>query len=104
MTDIASVVPDGHIRFRILTADEGGKQGNGFSGKGSFFNCPLLAPDGSYWDCRVYYGHQNLEAGVKYEFAFSWLSPAEAPKHLPPGAAVTLGPPKFLIGSGSTLD
>jgi len=53
MTDIASVVPDGHIRFRILTADEGGKQGNGFSGKGSFFNCPLLAPDGSYWDCRA---------------------------------------------------
>jgi hypothetical protein len=104
MTDPGEIVPDGHIRFRMLTADEGGQQGRGFSGRGWFFNCPLLAPDGTYWDCRVYYGHQDLHAGLDYEFGFSFLSPAEAPAHLPFGSAVTLGTPNWLIGHGTIVD
>ncbi len=104
MTDPGEIVPDGHIRFRMLTADEGGQQGRGFSGRGWFFNCPLLAPDGSYWDCRVYYGHQDLQAGVDHVFTFSFLSPGEAANHIPPGSAVTLGTPSRLIGFGTIID
>ena len=104
MTELADIPLDGHVRFRMFTADEGGKQGRGFSGNGWFFNCPLLAPDGSYWDCRIYYGHQDLHAGVEYEFGFSYLSPSEAPLHLPPGSAVTLGLSAWLIGHGNIID
>jgi hypothetical protein len=101
---LTNIELDGRIRFRILTAEEGGKQGNGFSGNGWFFGCPLLAPDGTYWDCRVLYGHRDLISGIEYEFGFSYLSPLEAPKHLPPGSAVTLGPPAGLIGRGTIVD
>jgi hypothetical protein len=104
MTEIGDIVPDGHVRFRMLTADEGGQQGRGFSGLGWFFNCPLLAPDGTYWDCRVYYGHQDLHAGLDYEFPFSFVSPAEAPNHLPQGSEVILGTPSWLIGRGTIVD
>jgi hypothetical protein len=104
VADLIDIKPDGHIRFRILRAEEGGNQGRGFSGNGDFFSCPLLAPDGSYWDCRIVYGHQDLKADVEYEFGVSYLSPLEAPKHLPPGSAVTLGPPGWLIGVGTIVD
>lgn len=93
-------MPDALLRFRILTAEEGGSQSEGFSRNGWFFGCPLLAPDGTYWDCRVLYGHQDLVSGVDYSFGISYLSPADAPEHLPEGAAVRLGTPSFAIGTG----
>jgi hypothetical protein len=97
------MTPDARLRFRLLTSEEGGRQGKGFSGNGWFFNCPLLAPDGSYWDCRVFYGHQELQAGVDSEFGLLWLSPESAPAHFPPGSHVTLGAPAWLLGSGMIL-
>lgn len=94
-------ISDARLRFRILSPEEGGHQGRGFSGKGRYFGCPLLAPDGTYWDCRVIYDHQDLHADVEYEFDIFFLSPSEAPKHLPAGSAVTLGTPGWVIGLGT---
>ena len=71
MAELDDVVPDAHVRFSIFTAEEGGGQSAGFSGNGWFFNCPVLAPDGTYWDCRVFYGHRDLHAGVEYQFGIA---------------------------------
>lgn len=104
MPEYASeIVPDAQLRFRIFTAQEGGIQSRGFSAEGWFFSCPLLAPDGTYWDCRVIYGHRNLVAGIDYTLGIKYLSPDEAPRHIPAGADVALGPPSFVIGVGTVL-